>query len=616
MQRTVHHLVSLDVKGVMAWIRLYPFRIWLAFALAVVASLVIGIIRSSGGPSVPQQRVNTEATPPANADTVTGQVNAGGLTLNHPGGASLSVPAGALPVGTVVAITRGKAATLGQLGELQPDGVSWDVAASVEPPSLPVTLVLPYDPAMVPAGARPLVTTYDELSGWWVPVKTTAVPETGKLIAELPGFSLKTWILDRVSDPAKAARGTESWLEYQGQALLRRRTDRPQCASRDAPAWVKQVVVNAGTGVSACVRGDGDGFAIEATNTLGYPVTLDLDAPFARTRTSATDTTMDSLLAQLPGGVLMLPTGKSVIAYDPPPAPVGTVHGRVRRDGDTMVRWLVFEAVNGAPAARTTSGPAAVACGKRALGVAGGGPSGTLGPAPAGQRVTILLDCLAQALDTQLRRAGFDVATNLWRSVGASRLPAAVAQTIGALRWVRGLQAGNFAQLAGEVTAGNGQGVADRFTVLARWAEAPRWARPAGVTPLFDLVGTASVPGPSGQRISARLAGRLYPDSTGAWVACADPPATLAYQVAGKFRRFTAVIGLAETAPADLAVRFQLTADGRTVATHVVDQRNTVTVNVDLSNVESLVISAVRTAGGCPPSPLPFGVLGEASLFP
>jgi tartrate dehydratase alpha subunit/fumarate hydratase class I-like protein len=35
-----------------------------------------------------------------------------------------------------------------------------------------------------------------------------------------------------------------------------------------------------------------------------------------------------------------------------------------------------------------------------------------------------------------------------------------------------------------------------------------------------------------------------------------------------------------------------------------------------LSNVKTLVISAVRTAGACPPASLPFGVLGEASLFP
>jgi NPCBM/NEW2 domain len=591
------------VKGVVRWIKLYPFRIWLAFALAVVMSLVIGIVRSFGSESVPPRPVSSHAAPPLNGETVTGQVTEAGLTLNYPGGASLSVPAGALPAGTVVAITKGKAATLHQLGALQPDGVSWDVAASVEPPSLPVTLVLPYDPAMVPAGAHPLVTTYDELSGWWEPVKTTSVPETGKLIAELPGFSLKTWILDRAPT---AGRGAETWLEYQGRKLLRRRTDRPQCANRPVPPWVKPVVVNAGAGVSACVRGDGEGFAVEAANALGYPVTLDLDAPYARARSSALNPTVDDLLTQLPGGVLLPPTGKSAIAYNPLPAPVGTVQGRVRRDGDTMVRWLVFEVAGGTPAARTTVGPSAVECGKRALS----------GPAAAEQRVSTLLDCLAQALDRQLRAGGFDVTADLWRSDGVSRLPAAQAQAIGVLRWVRGLQAGNFAQLAGEVTSGSGQGATGRTTVLASWADAPRWARPAGVTPLFDLVGTASVPGPSGQRMSARLAGRSYPDSTGAWVACADPPATLAYDLAGKFRRLTAVVGLAESAPADLAVRFQLTADGRPVVDSVVDHRHTATVNVDVSNVDSLVVSAVRTAGDCPSSPLPFGVLGEASLFP
>jgi hypothetical protein len=604
-QRTVHHLVSLDVQGVVTWIRLYPFRTWLAFALAVVVSLMVGIVHWRDGTPAGQERINAEPTFTASSDTVTGQVTADGLTLNHPGGASLSVPAGALPPGTVVAISKGKAATLRQLGTLQPDGVSWDVAAAVEPPSLPVTLVLPYQPRWVPAGTRPLVTTYDELSGWWVPVRTTAVPETGKLIAELPGFSLKTWILDRVTDPAEQPEGAQSWLEYQGLALLHRQPRSPQCTARNVPSWVKQVAVNAGTGISACARGDGSGFAIEAASTLGHPVTLDLDAPFARATHSAVDDTMDSLLSALPGGVLMLPTGKSVLEYDPPPAPVGTVHARVRRDGDTVVRWLVFVAVNGTPAARTTFGPAAVECGKRALS----------GPDPVEQRVAGLLECLATALDQQLRVAGFDVATNLWRSTGVSRLPAPVNQTIGMLRWVRGAQAGNFAQLAGELTPGAAQ-VESPFTILVRWAEAPRWARPAGVQPLFGLVGAVSVPVPSGQRVSARLGGRAYPDSTGVWVACADPPVTLTYQLDRKFRRLTAVAGLADQAPADLAIRFQLTADGRVVGTHVVDRQTTALVDVDLSNVQTLVISATRTAGACPPTPPSLGILGEASLFP
>jgi hypothetical protein len=599
--------MCIDVSGVLAWIKLYPFRTWMAFALAVVLSLIIGIVRYTGGQPARPVRVDPVPTPTTSAETVTGQVTAAGLTLNYPGGgASLSVPAGALPVGTVVAITKGTAATLRQLGALQPDGVSWDVAASVEPPSLPVTLVLPYDPAKVQAGTRPLVTTYDELSGWWVPVKTNAVPETGKLLAELPGFSLKTWILDRVPDPGKAGPGTESWLEYQGQALLPRRPDRPQCSGRKAPPWVRQVEVEAG--VPACVRGDGEGFTIEAANQHGYPVTLDLDTPFTRASTSPLDDTMDGLLNRLPGGVLVLPTGRSAIAYDPPPAPVGTVQARFRRDGDTMVQWLVFEAVNGVPGARASFGPAAVACARQAL----------PGAAPAYQRVSTLLDCLAAALERLLRADRFDVAKDLWRTDGILRPPAGVRQMVGVLRWVRGLQAGNFAQLAGEVTAGDGQGGADRVAVRARWAGAPRWARPASVKPLFDLAPAAGPPGavgPSGQHLSSRLAGRSYPDSTGAWVACAGPPATLRYHLGGKFRRFTAVVGLSEAAPADLAVEFQVTVDGRAVATSVVDRKKTATVDVAVPGGTTLAISAVRTAGGCPPSPLPFGILGDASLF-
>jgi hypothetical protein len=614
--------MSLDVWGAMAWIRVHPFRTWLAFALAVVLALVAGIVRSAERPRAGQERVTTGSTPsadPTDTDTVTGHVTAAGLTLNHPGGASLSVPAGALPVGTVVALSKGRAATLSQLGALQPDGVSWDVAASAEPPSLPVTLVLPYDPSAVPAGTRPLVTTYDELSGWWVPVKTDAVPQTGKLIAELPGFSLKTWIFDRVPDrgpatartaaagPAGSRPDYQSWLEYQGLGMLNRHADRPRCTGRK-PSWVKQVVIAADPGISACVRGDGSGFAIEAANNHGYPVTLDVDAPFTQASASALDSTVDGLLARLPGGVLLLPTGTSVIAYDPPPAPVGTVQGRLHRDGDTMVRWLVLAAVEATPAARTGFGPVAAECGRQALS----------GAVRVDLRVVVLLDCLAGALTAQLRAAGFDVTADLWRSDGVGQLPGAVYQEVGALRWVRGLQAGDFARVAAEVAAsGSGAGEATApVAVLARWADAPRWARPAGVRPLFELAATVFPAVPSGQRLSARLAGRAYPDSTGTWVACADPPAALSYQLAGKFRRFTAVVGVADTAPGDFAARFGIAVDGRTVAAPVVDQQNTAAVNVAVPGARTLVISAVRTAGSCPASPLPFGVLGAASLFP
>jgi NPCBM/NEW2 domain len=617
------------VKGVVAWIKRYPFRTWLAFALTVVLALIAGIIRSGALPPAGPEHLGASAGATAPySDTVTAEVTAGGATLNHPAGATLSVPAGALPAGTVVSLTKGKAATMSQLGALQRDGVSWDIAASIEPPSLPVTLVLPYEPAAVPEGTRPLVTTYDELSGWWVPVRTNAVPETGRLIAELPGFSLKTWILDRVPDPAKSAEVTESWLEYQGRALLQPRAGRPQCTGRKVPSWVKQIVISPDPGVAACVRADGAGFAIEAANTRAYPVTLDLDVPFAKARASTLDATVDGLMARLPGGVLLLPTGTSAVSYDPPPAPVGAVRARIRRDGDTMVRWLVLAAVNATPAARANFGPAAAECGRRAL----------PGPAPVASRVGVLLDCLARALTAQLRAAGLDPAKDLWRSDRVGQLSGAVYQQVGALRWVRGLQAGDFARLAGEVTAADGRGAAGPVTVLARWTGAPRWARPPGVRPLFALaaavpaapatapppapVGASPPPGgaagaaPAGGRVTARLAGRDYPDSTAAPVACAGPPATLTYQLAGKYRRFTAVAGVAETAPPDLAARFDVTVDGRPVSTLLVDQRRTAPVDVEVPGARTLVISAVRTAGACPPPPQPSGILGAASLFP
>jgi hypothetical protein len=554
-----------------------------------------------------------QASPSRTADTVTAQVTDAGLTLNHPDGASLSVPPGALPVGTTVAITKGSASVLNQLGQLQPDSVSWDVAASVEPPSIPVTLTIPYDPAKVPKDARPLVTTYDELSGWWVPVRTSAAPETHRLIAELPGFSLKTWIIDRTPDSGTAKAGTASWLEYQGQRLLAPRPSKPQCAGRSAPSWVKQVTVDVeqDADVSACVRAQGDGFAVEAASNHSFPVALSSDAPFTRANASALDDTIDGLMERLSEGTgsqraLLLPTGTTSVEFDPPPTPVGTVQVKVRRDGDALLRWLVFEIIQETPSARVRIGPATVDCGIRVL----------TKPATAEAMVNSLFTCVAAALQSELRSQGFNVDRDLWRSVGISRLPSEITQMIGALRWIRGLQVGRFAQLASELLATGSSTRVKEDVAGIRWAGAPRWVRPASLPALFTLKPTAVADGASGQHLSSVLAGQTYADATGVWVNCGTQPAKLTYALDDKFKRLAAVVGLADFAPVDLAARFQFVADGKIVATLQVGQQNPALLNLDVKHVKTLEINTERTAGACPLSTQPFGALGDATLFP
>jgi hypothetical protein len=605
--------MSVDVRGVLAWIRLYPFRTWLVFALVIILSLIVGIIRSSSTPPSRAARVNAEASQSPTANTVTAQVTDTGLTLNHPGGASLSIPPGALPVGTTVAITKGSASVLDRLGALQPDQVSWDVAASVEPPSIPVTLTIPYDPGKVPSGAQPLVTTYDELSGWWVPVRTSVAPETHRLIAELPGFSLKTWIIDRTPDSGAAKVGTASWLEYEGQQLLTSRPSKPQCAGRSAPPWVKQVVVNVdqNADVSACVRAQGDGFAVETASNHSYPIALSSDMPFTRVDASALDDTIDGLMQRLSEGTggrraLLLPTGTTAMEFDPPPTPVGTVEVKVRRDGDALLRWLVFEIIQETPAAQVRIGPAAVDCGVRVL----------TKPVTAEAMVDSFLTCVGAALESELRSQGFNVDRDLWRSVGVSRLPAEVTQMIGALRWIRGLQVGRFSQLASQLLATGSSTRVKNDVATVRWAGAPRWVRPASLPPLFSLRPTVVADGASGQHLSSLLAGQTYTDATGAWVNCGASPATLTYTLDKKFDRLAAVVGLANFAPADLAARFQFVADGKVIATLQVSQQNSALLNLDVKRVKTLVISTQRTAGTCPLSTLPFGALGDATLFP
>jgi hypothetical protein len=390
-------------------------------------------------------------------------------------------------------------------------------------------------------------------------------------------------------------------------------SSRPQCAGRAAPPWVKQVVVdvNQNADVSACVRSQGDGFAIEAANNHSYPVTLGFDVPFTRSTTSALDDTMNGLMKRLSDGtggnrVLMLPSGTSTTEYDPPPAPVGTVLGKVRRDADALVRWLVFEVIQQTPAARTRIGPFAVDCGIRVLNQ----------PAITETMLEALFTCVGAALESELRGQGFDVSRDLWRSVGISRLPIDITQMVGALRWIHGLQVSKFSRLASDLLTDGGSIKIKRTAVTVRWAGAPRWVRPASLAPLFNLRPVAVADGPSGAHVSSLLNGRTYPDTTSAWVNCGPAPATLTYALDGKFDRLTAVLGLADFTPADFTALFQFVADGKVVATLQVSLQSQALLNLDVNHVKKLVISAVRTAGACPTSTQPFGALGDATLFP
>ncbi|MEU7952540.1 hypothetical protein AB0B62_15355 [Micromonospora chalcea] len=73
------------------------------------------------------------------------------------------MPAGALPSGTQVRLEPRRDPVLDRLGPLQPDGQSWEITADHDP-ILPVELTMPYDPGKVPAGVRPLVATFDDVS--------------------------------------------------------------------------------------------------------------------------------------------------------------------------------------------------------------------------------------------------------------------------------------------------------------------------------------------------------------------------------------------------------------------------------------------------------------------
>src|SRR5690606_4247056 len=153
----------------------------------------------------------TSSSPtPQEGTAVSGVVTNDGLELRHPDGAVLRIGPGDLPAGHEVELAFGGADEVVEaLGDLQPDGTAWSVDSTAEP-SGPVRLTIPYDPAALSPDARPLVASYDELSGQWIPVETHVDESAGELTGLLPSFSLKTWIADRVDDVGGAA----SWLEY------------------------------------------------------------------------------------------------------------------------------------------------------------------------------------------------------------------------------------------------------------------------------------------------------------------------------------------------------------------------------------------------------------------
>lgn len=134
-------------------------------------------------------------------------------------------------------------------------------------------------------------------------------------------------------------------------------------------------------------------------------------------------------------------------------------------------------------------------------------------------------------------------------------------------------------------------------------------------TPLYTLPVTLSGVSQSGQRLDSTLGGRRYRDSTGVRLCGDDGRPTLTYRLAGGYRRLTATAGLEPHTPAGLTTRITVLGDGRTLATVTVTRDTTAAIDVDLTGVQTLAVTAVVVKGACGASLRPYGSLGDARLL-
>ncbi|MEP7300704.1 MAG: hypothetical protein ABI699_04185 [Caldimonas sp.] len=123
-------------------------------------------------------------------DRVEQSIGPAGGTLAHGSGASVTVAAGALAAGTTLAIETSLAGSGPALPSgSTPVGAMFDITPHGQTFTLPVTLTLPFDPALVPAGARvSLLKTSAGAAGPWVEV-AGAVVSGNRISATVTSFS-------------------------------------------------------------------------------------------------------------------------------------------------------------------------------------------------------------------------------------------------------------------------------------------------------------------------------------------------------------------------------------------------------------------------------------------
>jgi uncharacterized delta-60 repeat protein len=150
-------------------------------------------------------------------------IGAAGGTVAGPSGAQVVVPAGALTSSIEIVVAQSSAGapalttgltSYGQIFAFTPHGTTF---------TMPVTVTVPFDPSLVPAGATPALyktnaarTAWDVVAGATVSGSTMTAPVSGFsnfVVASFPAFTVKTWKLwaydDHGAPPTPLAGATQ-----------------------------------------------------------------------------------------------------------------------------------------------------------------------------------------------------------------------------------------------------------------------------------------------------------------------------------------------------------------------------------------------------------------------
>ena len=138
-------------------------------------------------------------------------------TINGPSGSQVVIPAGALTQNAVIEIAQSSVGApalpanllaAGQIFELTPHGTSF---------AMPVTVTIPFDPALIPAGETPLLYKTNAAQNGWEPVAGATV-SGNTMVASISSFS---WIFtSRLPPPIDVKDQPKRFYEFSAFGLL------------------------------------------------------------------------------------------------------------------------------------------------------------------------------------------------------------------------------------------------------------------------------------------------------------------------------------------------------------------------------------------------------------